>query len=136
VWAASELLTTKLMYGSAFRAPSFSEQRYKNNPVSLSNQDLDPEKIDTVELSFNYRLHANIQTTLTLFTYQAKDMIEFMPDSNATTRTAHNARDQDGEGLEWEVSWQPTPSLRHHGNYSWQDAEDKHSGYAVPEAPG
>lgn len=136
VWAASELLTTKLMYGSAFRAPSFSEQRYKNNPVSLGNQDLDPEKIDTVELSFNYRLHANIQTTLTLFTYQAKDMIEFMPDSNATTRTAQNARDQDGEGLEWEVSWQPTPSLRLHGNYSWQDAEDKHSGYAVPEAPG
>src|SRR5690606_5935476 len=74
--------------------------------------------------------------TLPLFSNHAKDTSEVMPDSNATAGPAENARDQDGEGLEWEVSWQPTSSLRLHGNYSWQDAEDKHSGYAVPEAPG
>ncbi len=136
VWAANELLTTKLMYGSAFRAPSFSEQRYKNNPVSLGNQDLDPEKIDTVELSFNYRVRPTVQTTLTLFTYQATDMIEFMPDARATTRTAQNTRDQDGQGFEWEVGWQPTPNLRLNGNYSWQETEDKQTGLAVPDAPG
>lgn len=136
VWATNENLTTKLLYGSAFRAPSFSEQRFKNNPVSLGNQDLDPEHIDTLELSFNYRLNANFQTTLTLFTYQAKDMIEFIPDMGATTSTAQNARDQDGDGFEWEASWQPIPSLRLNGNYSWQDAKDAQSGLAVADAPG
>ena len=136
VWATSENLTTKLLYGSAFRAPSFSEQRFKNNPVSLGNQDLDPEHIDTLELSFNYRMNANFQTTLTLFTYQAQDMIEFIPDDSATTSTAQNARDQDGDGFEWELNWQPIPSLRLNGNYSWQDAKDAQTGQAVADAPG
>lgn len=136
VWATDEKLTTKLLYGSAFRAPSFSEQRFKNNPVSLGNLNLDPEHIDTLELSFNYRANANFQTTLTVFTYKAQDMIEFIPDEGATTRTAQNARDQNGEGFEWEINWKPTTNLRLSGNYSWQDAKDKQSGVAVADAPG
>ncbi len=55
---------------------------------------------------------------------------------DATTSTAQNARDQDGDGFEWEASWQPIPSLRLNGNYSWQDAKDAQTGLAVADAPG
>lgn len=137
VWAASENLTTKVLYGSAFRAPSFSEQRFKNNPVSIGNPDLRPERIDTQELSFNYRVNSNLQTTLTLFKYHASDMIEFIPDEgDAPTSTAQNARDQDGDGLELEINWKPTPHLRLSSNYSWQDAKDSQTKMAIADAPG
>lgn len=137
VWSATEDLTTKVMYGSAFRAPSFSEQRYQNNPVSLGNPDLKPEHIDTLELSFNYRVSADLQSTLTLFQYVAEDMIEFVPDSGgATTRTAQNARDQDGQGFEWEITWKPTPQWHLSANYAWQDARDKTTNKSIADAPG
>lgn len=136
VWAASENLTTKLLYGSAFRAPSISELYFKNNPVSLGNPNLNPETINTLEWSFNYRLNPNLQTTLTLFRYKAADMIEFMPDSNGVTKTAQNARDQDGKGYELEFSWKPVQQFRLSSSYSMQDATDATSNAKIPDAPG
>lgn len=134
VWSANENLTTKLMYGSAFRAPSFSEQGLQNNPVTLGNPDLKPEHIDTVELSFNYRFNAGLQSTLTLFDYVAKDMIDYT--EGAGTRTAQNARDQDGQGFEWEMAWKPMPQWQLSGNYAWQDARDTASNRPIADAPG
>ena len=43
VWAARHDLTAKVLYGQAFRAPSFTEFRLQNNPVALGNDELDPE---------------------------------------------------------------------------------------------
>lgn len=136
VWAANESLTTKLLFGSAFRAPSFSELGQKNNPVSLGNPELNPETINTLEWSFNYRLNPNLQTTLTLFRYQSNDMIEFMADANGVTKTSQNARDQDGKGYELEFSWKPIQQFRVSSSYSVEDATDAKTGAAVPDAPG
>lgn len=137
VWSASENLTTKLMYGSAFRAPSFSEQRYQNNPVSVGNPDLKPEHIDTLELSFNYRFNSGLQSTLTIFEYAAEDMIEFVPDAGgASLRRAQNARDQDGKGFEWELSWKPAPQWHFSANYAFQDSRDKTTDRPIVDAPG
>jgi outer membrane receptor for ferrienterochelin and colicins len=135
VWAASENLTSKLLYGSAFRAPSFSELYFKNNPVSLGNPDLKPERIDTLELIFNYRFTPNLQTTLTLFSYEAKEMIDFVSDLNASTKTAQNVRDQDGDGFELELSWKPISQLRLSSSYSLQDSVDTKTNAVVPDAP-
>jgi len=138
VWATNDHLTTKLMYGSAFRAPSFAELYFRNNPVSLGNNSLKPELIDTQELSFNYRATNNLQTTLTLFTYQAKDMIEFLLDENATTqatKTASNARDQDGKGFELEMMWKPSAKIHLNASYSRQVAEEIKLDTAIPDAP-
>lgn len=134
VWSANENLTTKLMYGSAFRAPSFSEQGLQNNPVTLGNPDLKPEHIDTLELSFNYRFNAGLQSTLTLFDYVAEDMIDFIEGEG--TRTAQNARDQDGQGFEWELAWKPVPQWQISGNYAFQDARDSGSNRPIADAPG
>ncbi|MET0357520.1 MAG: TonB-dependent receptor [Cellvibrio sp.] len=136
VWAANDNLTTKLLYGSAFRAPSFSDLGQKNNPVSLGNPELSPEKNNTLEWAFNYRLNPNMQTTLTLFRYQASDMIEFITDSNGLTKTAQNARDQDGKGYELEFSWQPVSQFRLSTSYSQQEATDAKTGTDIPDAPG
>lgn len=136
VWASNEWLTSKLMYGSAFRAPSFMEQFSINNPVSLGNPDLDPEKINTLELSFNARHGQTLSTTITLFEYRAQDMIEFVQDTLATTKTARNARDQNGDGMELELTWKPRADFYFTTSYSYQDARDKETGVAIANAPG
>jgi outer membrane receptor for ferrienterochelin and colicins len=79
----------------------------------------------------------DLQSTLTLFQYVAEDMIEFVPDGGiAATRTAQNARDQDGHGFEWELAWKPIPQLHFSGNYAWQDSRDKATDRPIADAPG
>lgn len=136
VWTANEKLTAKLLYGSAFRAPSFAELYFKNNPVSLGNNTLRPERIDTQELSFNFLAAQTLQTSVTFYTYSATDMIEFMPDEFATTKTAQNALDQDGKGIEWEVNWKPWSQLQLSSSYAWQDAKNVHTRDTIADAPG
>lgn len=136
VWANTEALTTKLLYGSAFRAPSFMELRAKNNPVALGNPNLDPEKINTLELSFNYLITPALQTSLTVFNYEARDMIEFVSESVAYIKNAQNVRDQDGEGFELEFNWKPASSLHFSGSYSYQDARVVATDQPVADAPG
>ncbi|HDK02834.1 MAG TPA: TonB-dependent receptor, partial [Gammaproteobacteria bacterium] len=55
VWQARYDLTAKLLYGRAFRAPSFAELFSINNPVGLGNPNLKPETINTAELAFDYQ---------------------------------------------------------------------------------
>jgi len=135
VWSATEKLTSKLLYGSAFRPASFSEQYFQNNPVSLGNPDLRPERLESVEWSLNYRSNSHWQTTLTLFDYQAKDMIAFVTNPNSGIATARNALDQDGQGLEWELNWKPDTNWRLGANYSLQDARDSLTGEKIIDAP-
>jgi iron complex outermembrane receptor protein len=136
VWVTTDYLTTKLMYGSAFRAPSFTEQFGKNNPVVLGNPNLDPEKIDTTEISFAFSLNANLTTSLTLFDYHSRDMIEFVQDVSATTKTAANARDQDGQGFELEMGWKPLSQFYLAASYARQDARDSATDNRIADAPG
>ncbi|MEJ2201099.1 MAG: TonB-dependent receptor [Desulfuromonadaceae bacterium] len=135
VWSTRHNLTTKLLYGRAFRAPSFSEQFAANNPVTLGNPDLDPETIDTFELAFDYQPTLDLQTSLSLFTYRAKDLIEFV-DSGNGTKTAENERNQEGYGFEFETKWKASETLSFKGNYAWQHAEDTKTGSRVADAPG
>lgn len=136
VWVANEKLTSKLMFGSAFRAPSFAELYSKNNPVSLGNPNIQPEQIDSEELSFTYRPTNTLQSTLTLFTYQAKRMIDFVPDEAATTKTAQNFNSQNGKGIEWEINWKPVQQFQFDVSYSLQAATDSKTDERIPDAPG
>ncbi len=135
VWSTNAKITMKILYGSAFRAPSFSEQFNENNPVSIGSPDLEPESIDTQELSLNAQLSASFATSINLFTYQAKDMIEFVPDAEQTTNTATNSRDQRGRGFEWEFHWKASSNFNTSGSYSWQKSENESTNMRVPDAP-
>lgn len=135
VWSTRQNLTTKLLYGRAFRAPSFSEQFAINNPVVLGNPDLDPEIIDTLELAFDYRPTFDLQTAFSLFGYRADGLIEFTPDAGGT-KTAQNARDQEGYGFEIELNWKLTEALRLGSNFAWQHSEDVKTKARIADAPG
>jgi len=135
VWSTRHNLTTKFLYGEAFRAPSFAETRVQSNPAILGNSNLEPETLESFELAFNYRPTFNINLDLNVFHYEWKDIIQFVPDSNGLTRTAQNVGKQEADGLEFEANWKVTEQLSILGNYAFQDSEDKKNHTDAANAP-
>ena len=136
VWDTAYNLTTKLMFGRAFRAPTFVEFYNINNPVSLGNPDLKPETIDTTELAFVWQTQPNLRTGLNLFHYRMQDVIRFVANSDPTTgNTAQNAGNQHGNGFELEFTWDATTNLRLLGNYAYQHSIDENTNQDAGLAP-
>ena len=135
VWQTQHNLTTKFLYGEAFRAPSFQELYAINNPVVLGNENLEPEKIKTTEIAFDYRLNFNWQLIANLFYYQSEELINWVPQGDGTN-VAQNIGSQDGYGTELEAHWKPSDSLHVKTGYSWQNSENKDSKKDIADAPG
>lgn len=111
VWQTSYNLTTKFLYGQAFRAPSFAETRAINNPVVLGNPALKPESLHNYEIAFDYRATEKITLLLNIYHYLWRDIIEFVPDPDQNSNTAQNLGRQEGNGFEFEISWKSLPTL-------------------------
>ncbi|MBK7005669.1 MAG: TonB-dependent receptor [Burkholderiales bacterium] len=69
MWDTSLNLTTKLLWGSAFRAPAFVEA-YGINPAQAGNPDIRPERMENVELVANWQARKDTQVSLSLFAYE------------------------------------------------------------------
>ncbi|MBF0103202.1 MAG: TonB-dependent receptor [Desulfobacterales bacterium] len=72
----SELYDLKLLYGHAFRAPSFNDLYTSNNPAYVGNPNLKPEEIDTYEISFGATPVRFIESRFTLFNNRIKNDID------------------------------------------------------------
>ena len=127
-------LTSKLLLGSAFRAPSFGEEFAQNNPVALGNSQLKPEIINTVELAFDYRPNFDLQEMFNIYYYEAKDLIEYAP--TAAGLQAQNLNSQTGYGIELESKWKPSDDFKLGIAFAWQHSQDKETGATIPNAPG
>lgn len=135
VWATTRDLTTKFLYGEAFRAPSFAQTRAINNPTVLGNPDLSPETMRSYEVAFDYRPTSDFSLLFNVFYYRWEDIINFVPDVNDLTRTARNDGEQEGKGFEFEAQWMPYQNLTFTGNFSWVRAEDKRTGSRAVNFP-
>ncbi len=131
VWQTRYNLTTKLLYGRAFRAPAFNELYNINNPVALGNPDLDPETIDTYEIAFNYQHNEKITSSLNLFRYRMSDILRFAP----PTFTAQNTGVIHGHGLELETKYIVNSEFQLHGNYAIQNSTEDETDSDVANAP-
>lgn len=135
VWSTSLKSTTKLLYGRAFRAPSFAELLVTNNPVSLGNTELAPEVIDTYEISYSTTVFGSTSLNINAFYYQIDDFITFVPDINMSTSTAQNVGEREGHGLEVESKINITDGISMRANYSYVRAQDKLSDDDVGDYP-
>ena len=136
VWETRYDLTSKVMYGQAFRSPSFAESYLKNNPIAFGNPDLAPETIDTYELAFDYRPFNSLKTAVSFFAYDIEGLIDYVADpSPATTNTAQNHLNQKGHGFEIELEWEVTPSLTLNSNFAFQCSKNKDTDAVVADAP-
>lgn len=133
VWDASLDLTAKLLYGRAFRAPSFTEQYSINNPVIRGNPDLRPETIRTFEAAIAWEASADLQVNVNAFRNSMRDIIRTTSASDGSSVFA-NIGSQRGRGGEIEASLQVNRGLRLSGHYAYQRSIDEDSrrdaGYA------
>ena len=136
IWDINPELTGKILYGQAYRAPSFLEQYQQNSPLFTGNSSLKPETIETTELAFDYRPTQNLRTALNLFHYNIKDLIsgEFITRNN-TALTASNTKGQSGYGSELEWDWRFLPDWNLRGNYAWQYAINEETQRRVSNVP-
>ena len=134
VWHPEYDITTKLLYGRAFRAPSFAELRNLNNPVGLGNPDLEPETIDTFELATTYDPSDHITTNINIFYYQWRDIIRFAPSGTGIT-LAQNIGEQTGFGLELESQWQIHSRLNILMNYAYTKATNEETNSDAANSP-
>jgi len=121
-------VTTKFLYGRAFRAPAFAEQFNANNPVLIGNEDLDPEVIDSYEIVVNYAASPDLRMDLNLFYYEMQGIIISAP-------VAQNTGNQTGYGAEWEFEWGVSDKLTLLGNYAYQHSEDENNHCDVADVP-
>lgn len=135
VWNAAYDVTAKLLYGSAFRAPSFNEEYSINNPVARGNPGLRPETIRTLEAAFSWQARRNVQLNLSLFRYQMDDIIRLVSVPPALGNTYFNTGRQTGHGMELELAWDVSRSLRLSGNYANQASTDNATGQDAGYAP-
>ena len=134
VWSARHDLTVKALYGEAFRAPSFGQTRAINNPSILGNPELNPETIKSYEVAFDYRPRYDLSLIANLFYYKWEDIIQFIPDPGGS-RTAQNAGEQLGHGMEFEVKWEASENLTLSGNFAWQKSKDENLDADAANAP-
>ncbi len=130
IWRAHQKLTTKILYGRAFRAPSFSELYFINNPATLGNPDVNAEQIETYEAVINYRPARTFNLVLSVFDYRIEDLID-----RKFGVPARNIGKQDGSGFELEANWHVNSKLQLRGFYAFQNAEDAMTAVDVPNAP-
>jgi iron complex outermembrane receptor protein len=123
VWNTNRKLTSKLLYGRAFRAPSFVELHGKSNPIATGNNSLSAATIDTYEISFNYALTTKSNLNWNLFYYESKDQIE--PKSLSTGGAIfENIGETSGYGAEVEFDHQFDQNISFYTNYSYQQSDN------------
>jgi len=123
IWKSTEKLTTKLMYGEAFRAPSFQEL-YADTSRSLANSNLDPEESDTLELAFTYAASKNLNLNMNIFNFEITDLIRAVSVPGQSIPQFRNTGKHKTVGVEIEASWQASKNLRLSGNYTYLDPDD------------
>lgn len=112
VWQNTNTLTSKLIYGEAFRAPSYLEL-YAPTAATKPNPNLVPERSKTWELSFAYAATRNLKLDIGFYRFVQSDLIA-ADASNQFQNTGRNT----AHGIEMEAQWQATKTLRLAGNLS------------------
>lgn len=116
----------KLLYGSAFRAPTFKEL-YDNTRIGVEgisgNTALQPEKSKTYELSAQYQ-SADMLAKLNIYRKDAANVIDVFDEQGSGARgSIENIGDIRTEGVELEITRQLSDAIRLSLNYSRLRAE-------------
>ncbi|MBN2281217.1 MAG: TonB-dependent receptor [Candidatus Marinimicrobia bacterium] len=95
--------------GRSFRIPSFTDLYYKS-PANLGNENLQPEKAVSAELGMKYHLRS-LESSLTLFCRNTKDLIEFTRKNADDPWQATNISEMKTKGVEASFHYQPKTRL-------------------------
>jgi len=121
----------KLLYGHAFRAPSFIELY----DIQFGNPDLDPETVDTYEVSFGAQFTPSLSSRVTWFRSIVDDSIGMMVEPGPEYLRHKNFGKQRSEGLEVEMRYDFGRGTYLAANYTYQIFKKRFL-YMVPRHMG
>ena len=110
VWQGTDRLTTKLMYGQAFRAPSYLEL-YALTAATRPNPNLLPERSKTWDLAFSYWAAQDLKLGIDVYRFAQSNLI-----AGDASNQFQNMGDNTSRGVELEAMWQASKTLRVAGN--------------------
>lgn len=126
-WAFIKDASFKVLYGEAFRAPSFVEMFTTNQPVIRGNDDLSPERIKTYEVGLSYKFNKYVTSSANYFYNDISDLIALRAlESNQNTFHYENFGDAHVQGLETETKVTISKGNYLFMNYTFQNPEDNH----------
>lgn len=133
VWGFAENTDLKLLYGQAFRAPSFIELYNDNNPTVLGNSNLKPEKIRTYEAGIGCRLTDELRVEVDYFNSLVDDLI--VRDATVSPAMYANKGGARVRGIEVDFIGQYTPSNYWKLSYAYQEPKDSDTKKRLPDVP-
>lgn len=131
VYRASDTAIFKLLYGSAFRAPTLIEA-YQNGHINFraGDESILPEETDTYELSAIYSPNLNNKLSLNLFYSKLHNVID-LEEQPDTDPGYQNFDDRVSKGIEFEYSFRTEMAHNLYFNATYLDTI-----YTVPEEDG
>lgn len=118
VWQTTDRLTSKFIYGQAFRAPNYNEL-FAVTSRSLPNSELKAERSETFDLAFSYSASSNLLFNLNLFHFDQTDLID-----RDSTGQYQNIGDHTIRGVEFATHWQAAENLNLIVNFTVRDQDD------------
>lgn len=137
VYNYGEDRTVKLLYGSAFRTPTFGDLYYHDGYYSMMpNPDLKPEKLKTYELVYEQRIQKNITGILSLYQTNLSNIISQVDETwgTKTLLQSQNTGKVEAKGVELSVqgSWHKI-NFRLASNH--QEAKNKTTNQKLVNSP-
>jgi outer membrane receptor for ferrienterochelin and colicin len=127
--------TAKLLYGSAFRAPVPYETTPDYGPAYLSNPNLQPEKIRSVEGILEQRLGSHLQASSSVFYNRITDLITLDTDPSTGLFVYENSQAATTKGVELELNGGLAGSLTGRASYSYTQTADSMTRGTPPNSP-
>lgn len=103
VWQLDRATTAKVLYGSAFRAPSPYETNYTSYGI-VANADLRPERVRSIEATLERRF-GGFTASACAYLSHVLDLIDLVTVDSAGTGQYRNASDVSSRGTEAELSY-------------------------------
>jgi len=126
-WAFMKNASLKILYGEAFRAPSFAEMHaiYQNNSIIRGNKDLDPETVRSYETGLSYKFNKYVSSSMNYFFNDIKDLIVLRSTFKDTTRilSYENFGNAHVQGIEMETKVDIAKGNYVFMNYTFQSPE-------------
>ena len=128
-----EKTSIKLLYGTAFRAPSVYESE-SPSIIVLANAQLKPEKLETTEIILEHYFNESLRGELNFFHTDVKDIISNVriDDTHTQNQNVDNVS-SNGAEIQLEDSWSNGFQVRL--SYSWQDTEYDAQNIRLPNSP-
>jgi iron complex outermembrane receptor protein len=127
--------TFKLLYGTAFRAPSAYELYYESLDSWKPSPDLDPETIQTFEFVAEQEIGEHLRFVGSVYHSEIEDLIELTTDPSDDFLIFQNVSDIESYGAEVRLDARWQNGMEGRVSYALQRAEDKETGERITNSP-